>query len=174
VYNRNHPHPYVLALFIVLSLPRCGTEEGAFDTNPLWSPEKTPACETLVSQVLQDPLRGGEFHCLWCRRQWEWEITSSSPSLFILVAITCEALGSDAYLEIRDAKGTVVWHQQIEQGPRETYCIRHDSPATGTYSVGLYGHRNLLLKGNLIEEFRGSVYLKIFDEQGEYVRPSND
>jgi len=174
MYKRNHPHPYLLVLCILLSFPGCGTEEDASETNPLWNPEKIPSCETLAPQVLQDPLTGGEFHCLWCNRQWEWEITTSSPSLFILVAITCEALGSDAYLEIRDAKGAVVWHQQVEQGPGETYCIRHDSPATGTYSVSLYGHRNLLLIRDLTEEFRGSVYLKVFDERGGYVRPSND
>jgi hypothetical protein len=86
----------------------------------------------------------------------------------------CEDIGSDAYLEIRDGKGAVVWHQQVKEGAGETYCIRHENPAPGTYSVGLYGHRNLWLIKDLIEDFRGSVYLKAFNERGIYVRPSND
>jgi len=174
MYNRNHPHSYLLVLCALLGLAGCGTEEAASDTNPPWNPEKVPSCETLAPEVLQDPLTGGEIHCLWCNRQWEWEVTTSIQSLYILVAITCEALGSDAYLEIREAKGAVVWHQQVEQGPGETYCIRYESPVKGTYSVGLYGHRNLLLIRDLIEEFRGGVYLKVFNERGGYVRPSDD
>jgi len=174
MHHPTHPPPYLLLLCVLLGTVGCGTDETTSDTNPLWNPEKIPSCETLAPQVLQDPLTGGEFHCLWCNRQWEWDIATSNPKLFILVAITCEDLGSDAYLEIKDAKGTVVWHQQIQPGPGETYCIRHDNPATGAYSVGLYGHRNLLLIRDLIVEFRGSVYLKVFNERGGYVRPSND
>jgi hypothetical protein len=91
-----------------------------------------------------------------------------------VISVLCEGLGSDAYLEITDAKGAVVWHRQVEQGSDETYCIRYDNPATGTYSVGLYGHRNLLLIRNLMEDFSGSVYLRVFDERGVYVPPSFD
>ena len=116
--DREHPRPCLLLLCVLLSLPGCGTDEGATHMIPLRDLEKMPTCESLAPQVLQDPLRGGEFHCLWCNRQWDWEVTTSIASLFMLVTIMCEDLGSDAYLEIRDAKRAVVWLHQVSNQSR--------------------------------------------------------
>ena len=112
---------------------------------------------------------GSEFHCLWCNREWKWTIPADSRSLFVLLAFTCERLRSEAYLEIRDAQGSIVWQREIRPGNDETYCIRHESPTGRDLSVHLRGSRDLLVLTDLIEEFRGSVYLKVFDDAGHLV-----
>ena len=134
---------------------------------PIPAPEAVPSCDTLGPLVLQDPLTGGAFHCLWCNQEWKWTIPAERRSLFILIALVCERLRSEAYLEVRDAHRSVVWRREIRQGETTTHCIRDDEPEAGTLSVGLRGSRDLLLATGLIEEFRGSVYLKVFDERGD-------
>ena len=109
---------------------------------------------------------GSEFHCLWCNREWKWTIPADSRSLFVLLAFTCERLRSEAYLEIRDGRESIVWQREIRPGDGESYCIRHESPAGENLSVHLRGSRDFLLLTDLIEEFRGSVYLKVLDERG--------
>lgn len=117
---------------------------------------------------------GGEFHCLWCNREWEWTVGRNLPRLFIVVGIVCADLDSEAYAVIRDPKGSVVWHQQVKRGHRETACIVHDDPPQGTYSVGLYGDHDFSPARKLIREFRGSFYVKIFDHRGVLIHPSLD
>ena len=112
-------------------------------------------------------MTGGAFHCLWCSREWKWTLAADSQRLFVVIAVTCDRLASEAYLEIRDPQGVVVWQQPVKQGDAETYCIRYDNPPTGALTVGLYGQRDFPLFKNLTEEFRGSVYLKVFNERGD-------
>ena len=50
-----------------------------------------------------------------------------------------------------------------------TYCIQHEDPTRGTWALRLRGSRDASLVGDLIEEFRGSVYLKVFDDEGHLV-----
>jgi hypothetical protein len=57
----------------------------------------------------------------------------------------------------------------VNQGDNKTYCVLLENPIPGTYSVGLYGHQSFLLVRNLMEGFRGSVYLKMFNERGQLV-----
>jgi|GEM_PF-3264630 len=158
-----------LSLFFWLSVVGCGSEEGAPDTDPTIYPSEAPSCETLESRIFQDPLAGSEFHCLWCNREWKWTIPADSRSLFVLIAVTCERLRSEAYLEIRNARQTVLWQREIRPGDGKSFCIRHESPVGEVLSVHLRGSRDLLLLSDLIEEFRGSVYLKVFDERGRLV-----
>jgi hypothetical protein len=163
---------FVLLLFLLLVPSGCGSGENAPAPRPTGDPGQAPSCETLQPQLLEDPSTGGAFHCLWCNRQWKWTVARGQASLFVVIAVVCEALGSEASLEIRDAQGLIAWQQPIEQGLSETYCIRQDKPLGGTYSVGLYGQRDFLSFRDLIEEFRGSIYLKIFDERGNLLLPS--
>ena len=158
-----------LSLFLWLAVAGCGSEEGAPDTDPTIQPDEAPSCETLESRLFQDPLSGSEFHCLWCNREWSWTIPSESRSLFVLISFTCERLRSEAYLEIRDARESVVWQREVGPGDGETYCIRHENPTGGGLSVHLRGSRDLFVLTDLIEEFRGSVYLKVFDDEGRLV-----
>jgi hypothetical protein len=155
-----------LSLFLWFAVAGCGSEEVTPDTDPTIQPDEAPSCETLESRVFQGPLTGSEFHCLWCNREWKWTIPADSRSLFVLIAVTCERLRSEAYLEIRDARQTVLWQQELRPGDGESYCVRHESPVGEALSVHLRGSRDLLLFSDLIEEFRGSVYLKVFDERG--------
>ena len=83
-----------------------------------------------------------------------------------MISCTCERLASDACLEIRDDTGLVLWRQEVRQGDAATYCIRHEDATGGTISIRLRGNRDLLLVTGLIEEFHGSVYVKVFDERG--------
>ena len=166
---RNQWARLFLFLFLWLALAGCGSEEVTPDTDPNLHPDGAPSCETLESRIFQDPLTGSEFHCLWCNREWTWTIPADSRSLFVLIAFTCERLRSEAYLEIRDAQESIVWQREIRPGDGESYCIRQDSPAGGVLSVRLRGSRDLLFLTDLIEEFRGSVYLKVFNEQGHLV-----
>lgn len=167
--HRNQWIGLLLFLFFWIALTGCGSEEVTPDTDPTLRPDGTPSCETLESRLFQDPLTGSEFHCLWCNREWSWTIPADSRSLFVLVSCTCERLSSEAYLEIRDAQGSIVWHREIRPGNDETYCIRHDNPTGRDLSVHLRGSRDFLLLTDLIEEFRGSVYLKVFDDVGQVV-----
>ena len=166
---RNQWTRLFLFLFLWLAVAGCGSEEVAPDTDPTIHPEGPPSCETLEPRVFQDPLTGSEFHCLWCNREWKWTIPADSRSLFVLIAFTCERLRSEAYLEIRDAQASIVWQREIRPGDGESYCIRHESPAGEVLSVRLRGNRDFLLLTDLIEEFRGSVYLKVFNERGHLV-----
>lgn len=170
---RNQSTRLLLSLFLWLVLAGCGSEGVTPDTDPTLHPDGAPSCETLESRLFQDPLTGSEFHCLWCNREWNWTIPSDSRSLFILISFTCERLRSEAYLEMRDARESIVWQREIRPGDDETYCIRHESPAGEVLSVRLRGSRDLLLLSDLIEEFRGSVYLKVFDERGHLLMGPN-
>ena len=114
-------------------------------------------------------MTGSNFHCLWCNREWKWTIPADSRSLFVLIAFTCDYLRSEAYLEIRDGQESIVWQREIRPGDGESYCIRHESPEGEVLSVLLRGSRDFVLLSDLIEEFRGSVYLKVFDERGHLV-----
>lgn len=165
--SRNRPVGFLLLLLCLLVFSGCGGEEDLPASDPTMNPDRIPSCETLEPQLFQDPLSGGAFHCLWCNREWKWTLTADSQHLFVLIAVTCDRLGSEAYLQIREPPGAVVWQQQVEQGDNETICIRCENPLTGVLSVRLYGHRDFTLITNLIEEFRGSVYLKVFNEQGD-------
>jgi len=165
--NRNQPTGVLLLICLWITLSGCGSEEAMSGTDPSVPPEEIPSCETLEPHVLEDPLTGGAFHCLWCNQEWKWTIPSENKSLFILIALTCERLRSEAYLELQDAHRSVVWRQEIRQGDATTYCIRHEDPSGGTLSVSLHGSRDLLLATDLIEEFRGSVYVKMFNERGD-------
>jgi hypothetical protein len=169
---RESPLRYLLLVFLCLTLSGCGSEEATSEATSIGSPEEAPSCESLEPLVLQDPLTGGEFHCLWCNREWEWTVGGNHPRVFILIHMVCADLDSEAYAAIKDPKGSVLWRQQVKQGQRETTCVVHDNPPRGTYSVGLYGHANLLPTRRLIREFRGSLYLKIFDHRGDLILPS--
>ena len=170
--DRNQMVGLVLLLFLLLVPSGCGSGENVPAPHPAEDPGQAPSCETLRPQLLQDPLTGGAFHCLWCNRQWKWTVAQGQAGLFVVIAVVCEALGSEAFLQIRDAQGSIAWQQAIRQGGSETYCIRQENPLGGAYSVGLYGQRDFLLFRDLIEEFRGSIYLKIFDERGDLLLPS--
>jgi hypothetical protein len=159
----------LLFLFLWFALAGCGSEEVTPETDATLRPDGTPSCETLESRLFQSPLTGSEFHCLWCSPEWNWTIPADSRSLFVLISCTCERLRSEAYLEIRDAQESIVWRREIRPGDDESYCIRHESPMGSVLSVRLRGSRDLLLLSDLIEEFRGSVYLKVFDERGHLV-----
>jgi hypothetical protein len=167
--NRNKRTRLLYLLFFWLALAGCGSEEGTADTDLILHPDGVPSCETLQSRIFQDPLTGSEFHCLWCNREWKWTIPEDSRSLFVLIAFTCDRLRSEAYLEVRDARESIVWQREIRPGDDESYCIRHESPEGEVLSVRLRGSRDLLLLTDLIEEFRGSVYLKVFDKRGHLV-----
>lgn len=158
-----------LFLFFWLALAGCGTEQVTPDTDPTILPEEPPSCETLEPRIFQNPLTGSEFHCLWCNREWKWTIPADSQGLFVLVAFTCERLRSEAYLEIRDAQESIVWQREIRPGDDETHCIRHGNTASEVLSIRLHGSRDLLLLPDLIKEFRGSVYVKVFNERGHLV-----
>ena len=166
---RNQWAGLFLFLFFWLAFTGCGSEDVTPDTDPTLRPDGTPSCETLESRLFQGPLTGSAFHCLWCSREWNWTISADSRSLFILISCTCERLRSEAYLEIRDAQESIVWQQEIRPGNDETYCIRHESPGDEILSVRLRGSRDFLLLTDLIEEFSGSVYLKVFNERGHLV-----
>lgn len=165
--NRNRPIRDLLFICLWMTLFGCGSEGAMPGTGPSLPTEEVPYCQTLEPRVLEDPLTGGAFHCLWCNQEWKWTIPDGKESLFVLIALTCERLRSEAYLEVQDARRLVAWHREIRQGDATTYCIRHEDPSGGTLSVGLHGSRDLLLATGLIEEFRGSVYMKIFDERGD-------
>ncbi|MGW8322897.1 MAG: hypothetical protein ACWGSD_15210 [Thermodesulfobacteriota bacterium] len=156
-------------LFLWLAFAGCGSGEVTPDTDPTIHPDGAPSCETLEPRLFQDPLTGGEFHCLWCNRNWKWTVPADSRPLFVLIAFTCERLRSEAYLEIRDAQGSIVWQREMRPGVGESYCIRHESPTSEVLSVRLCGTRDLLLLTDLIEEFHGSIYLKVFDGRGHLV-----
>lgn len=166
---RNQWTRLLFFFFLWFAVAGCGSEGVTPEPDPTIPPDGAPSCETLESRLFQDPLTGSEFHCLWCNREWKWRIPSDSRSLFVLIAVTCERLRSEAYLEIRDARESIVWQQEIRPGDDESYCIRHESPAGEALSVRLRGTRELLLVTDLIEEFRGNVYLKVFDERGQLV-----
>jgi hypothetical protein len=153
-------------LFLWLAVVGCGSEEVKPDADLTLHPDDAPSCKTLESRVFHDPLTGSEFHCLWCNREWKWTIPADSRNLFVLIALNCERLRSEAYLEIREAQESIVWQREIRPGDGESYCIRHESPAGRDLSVLLRGSREFLLLTDLIEEFSGSVYMKIFDEGG--------
>jgi hypothetical protein len=157
------------SLFLWLAVAGCGTEDAAPDTDPSLPRNGPPSCETLGPRLFQDPLTGSAFHCLWCNREWKWTIPSENRNLFVLVSLTCERLRSEAYLEMRDTQGSILWEREIRTGDNESFCIRPESSVDGALTVRLRGSRNLLLFSNLIEEFRGSVYLKVFDERGRLV-----
>jgi hypothetical protein len=163
--NRNPSIRVTLFLCLWLVLPGCGGEEVAPDPDP----GEFSSCETLESQVLQDPLTGGAFHCLWCGREWKWTIHPNTGRMFVLVALTCERLRSRAHLEVKDSHASVVWSEEVQQGDAATYCVAYDRPGVGTWSVRLRGSRDLPFSPGLIEEFRGSVYLKVFNERGALV-----
>ncbi len=167
--NRNQSTRLLLLFFFWLAIGGCGSEEVTSETDPTLNPDEVPSCETLESRIFQDPLTGSEFHCLWCNRAWTWAIPANRRRLFVLIAFTCERLRSEAFLEIRNAQGSVVWQREIRPGDGESCCIRHEGPAGEVLSVRLRGSRDLLLVRDLIEEFRGSVYLKVFNERGDLV-----
>lgn len=166
-------HP-LLPLFALLVHGGCGSEGPWSETTAVQHPEGIASCETLAPLVLQDPRTGGAFHCFWCNREWKWTVPESHPSLFILVDVICECLGSEAHVEIRDPEGSVVWRREIRPGSGETHCIRYADPPSGTYSLRLYGRQAFLLMEELIEEFDGSLYLKLFNERGECIPPFQD
>jgi hypothetical protein len=170
--NREQPFRVFVLLCLWLTFSGCGGDDGLRGPDPSLNPDRNPSCETLVPRVLEDPGTGGEFHCLWCNREWTWTLGAHTRRLFVLIAVTCERLGSEAYLEIRDPRGSLVWQQPVKQGEAETYCVLYENPPEGILSVGLYGRRDLLPIRNLIDEFRGSLYLKTFNERGEWIRPS--
>lgn len=165
--NRNQPVRLLFPLFFWLAISGCGGEDVSTAPDPALNPEETPSCETLAPLVLQDPLTGGTFHCLWCNREWTWRVPADSRRLFLLIALSCERLRAEAYLELRDSEQSIVWQTTIKQGDRETYCVRHEGMSGGLLSLRLSGTTGLPLIGDLIEEFQGSVYLKVFNERGE-------
>ena len=63
-----------LHLCLWLALSGCGTEEDASGADPTMTPGQAPSCETLEPLVFEPPLTGGEFHCLWCNREWAWTV----------------------------------------------------------------------------------------------------
>ncbi len=165
--NRHQP---VIPLFLLcfwLAASGCGSGEDEGGADPATNSGEPPTCETLASLVLQDPLRGGTFHCLWCSRQWKWRVAADSGRLFLLISLTCERLRGRARLELCDSEQSVVWQREIRQGDRETFCIRHEQLSGGVPSLRLHGTRGVPLMGNLIEEFQGSVYFKILNDRGE-------
>ena len=168
------PFHYLLLVCVSLFLRGCGGEAAESEGRLPWNPDRTPPCEALEPLVLQDPLTGGEFHCLWCSREWAWAVAGSHPRLFLVIDLACKDLGSEAYVEIRDPTGSVVWRKKVIPGHRKTACVVLDDPAQGTYSVRLHGSRDLLPAGDLIREFRGSLYLKMFDHHGTLIPPSFD
>jgi len=167
--NRNQAFGILFSLCCLLSFYGCGGEEDSPEADPIINPDSIPSCGTLEPRVMQDPLTGGSFHCLWCSREWKWTIAAAYPRLFVLIAINCDRLASEAYLEIRDPQRAIVWQQPVKQGDAESHCLRYENPPTGSLTVGLYGHREFLFTTNLVEEFRGSIYLKVFDDRGDLV-----
>jgi hypothetical protein len=165
--NRNQSTRLLLFIFLCLTTLGCGSEEATPGTGPTLNPTEFSSCETLEPQVFEDPLTGGAFHCLWCSREWKWTIRENTQGLFVLVALSCERLRSAAHLQVKDSHASVVWRQEVRQGDTSTYCIQHEDPTSGTWSLRLRGSRNAPLVGDLIEEFRGSVYLKVFNERGD-------
>jgi hypothetical protein len=165
--NRNRFIGLLLFLCFWLFFSGCGSEEGVPEPERTWTPDTSPSCEMLKPLVLQDPLTGGAFHCLGCNREWEWTLNADNERVFVLIAVTCTRLASEAYLEIRDPQGVLVWQQPVEQGDDETYCIRYEDPPAGVITVGLYGRLGIPLAMNLLQEFRGSIYLKLFNERGD-------
>lgn len=163
---RNQWTGFFLFLFLWLPVAGCGTEEASPDTSPSLPLEEPPSCDTLRPRLLEIPLTGSEFHCFRCSREWNWTTPAHRGNLFVLVSVTCERLRSEAYLEIRDAQETIVWQQEIRSGCSESYCARLGSPPGEALSVHLRGSLDLPFLKDLIEEFRGSVYLKVFDERG--------
>jgi hypothetical protein len=93
--------------------------------------------------------------------------------LFILIALRCEGLRSGAFLEILDSDGSLLWLREVKEGDARTYCICHEHPRNGTLSVRLRGGRQIPFAFDLIEEFRGVVYLKVFDQRGERLAGPN-
>jgi hypothetical protein len=160
-------------LCLGLALSGCGGEDAFQEADVPHGPEVPPSCETLEPRVEEDPLTGGAFQCLWCSREWSWSIPAAAERLFVLIALRCESLHSEAYLEIEDTDGTVLWLGEVEEGDARTYCICHEDPRSGTLSVRLRGGRRIPFAVDLIEEFRGSVYLKIFNEEGERLAGPN-
>lgn len=171
--NRNLLTTLFSLLCFWLVLSGCGTEEVTPQKDPTHNPGGNPSCDTLEPLVYEAPLTGGEYHCLWCNREWTWTIPANSQSLFVVIALTCERLRSETHLEIRDALGSAIWNQEIEQGESEIYCIRYEGPFSGALSVRLHGSSDLLLVRDLIEEFHGSVYLKVFNARGERLAGPN-
>ena len=167
--RRNHAGRHLLFLFAFLMSAGCGSEGSLSDTIPLRHPEGAASCETLEPLLFQDPRTGGAFHCLWCSREWKWTVPAGRSSLFILIEVTCERVGSEAYVEIRNPATSVVWRREIREGDGDTQCIHYADAPTGTYSVRLYGRRAFLGVRDLIEEFDGSLYLKLFNERGEWL-----
>ncbi len=165
--NQNLLTGVLLFLCLWAAVSGCGSEEAVPGTGPALPREEIPTCKTLEPRVLEDPLSGGAFHCLWCNQEWEWTVPARNDNLFLLIALTCERLRSTAYLEVEDPRRSVVWRREVRQGDSTTYCIRHEAPSGGTLSVGLRGSGILLPATDLIKEFRGSVYIKVFNEQGD-------
>ncbi len=169
--RRNQAGRHLLFLFALFVPVGCGSEGSLSGTIPLRRPEGIPSCATLEPLVLQDPQTGGAFHCLWCSREWKWTVPPGHPGLFILIDVSCESLGSEAYVEIRDPAASVVWRREIREGDDDTHCIQYADPPAGTYSVRLYGRMDFLLVHDLIEKFDGSLYLKLFNEDGVCIPP---
>ena len=159
----------LLLLYSWLVFPGCGSEESSTDTDPALRQDKAASCETLASRLLEAPLTGSEFHCLWCNREWSWTVPAGSPTLFVLIAFTCDHLRSEAFLEVRDARRSVVWQREIGPGYGASHCIRIEDPPGETLSVRLRGSGELPRSTSLIKEFSGSVYLKVFDERSRLI-----
>ncbi len=164
--TRNRSIILVSVLCFWYALCGCGTEGVRPQTSQTEDPEPSSSCASLEPLVLQPPLTGGEFHCLWCNRKWTWAMPVDHKSPFILVALKCERLRSRAYLELRDANASVVWQREIEQGEDMIHCLQPAEIPSGPFTIHLRGTREFLMVRDLIEEFRGSVYLKVFDERG--------
>ncbi len=149
-----------------LSLSACGTEDFTLEDRPEERPGESPSCESLEPLVFDWPVTGGAFHCLWCNRQWTWAVPEDAGNAFILVAWTCERLRSQATLELRDGHGSMVWQDRVEQGHEAIHCIRYQQHLRQPLHLRLSGTRDVFLIEGLIEEFRGGVFFKVFDERG--------
>jgi len=118
----NFAHPFYLADTSSLPDPaKIVNMEYFIDNDPgLGNGEAvaiTPQTDITVNFVVSlQPVEPG-FHTLYIRSQdlkGKWTLTADNQHLFVLIAVTCDRLGSEAYLEIRDPQGAVVWQQQVE------------------------------------------------------------
>lgn len=162
----------LLCCLLCHTLPGCGGEPAISTADRGPYPDEDVSCVSLEPLVDQDPLTGGAFHCLICNRTWRWTVPPDTQELFVLIALHCERLRGGAYLEIENAHGASLWVREVEQGDAETHCIRQQDPVAGTLSVRLRGRRDLLLATDLIGEFQGSLYVKVFSERGERLVPA--
>ena len=166
--NRSPSHCTLFLALLCFAAGGCGEERP-----PGASPSLEPptSCTTLTERLDRPPLTGGTFHCLGCSRQWSWRTDGTLETLWFVVGLRCERLGSDAKLRIVDPPGRTIWQHAVEEGDSEAYCIREDRPPEGAYTIVLHGQGALPSGNDLIREFQGQVLLKAFDDGGRVVMP---